>query len=211
MDFDFAALAPTDRAKLINATIVPRPIAWLLSVDEAGTLNAAPFSYFNAFSATPPMVCVGVGSRPAGGPKDSAVNIHANKQFVVNLVSFETRRLMNVCAADFDAGISEIERAGLSTAPSAKVAPPRIAESPVAYECELAHSIDLGDHRFIIVGRVVSLYIRDDMMLNAEKHYVDTPKLDLIGRMHGRGWYVRTTDLFEMARVSVEEVEAAAE
>jgi len=209
MDFDFAELTGTQYAKLLNATTVPRPIGWIVTMDEAGSVNAAPFSYYNVMSANPPMVCIGIGSRPGAGNKDSAANIFATKQFVVNLVDFENRHKMNVGGADFAAGISELEKAGLTTAPSKKIATPRIAESPVAYECELAHTIDLENDRYIIVGRVLSVFIRDEMMLDAERLYVDTPKLDLIGRMHGRGWYVRTRDLFEMPRVTVEEVEAA--
>lgn len=208
MDFDFSELTGTDYAKLLNATTVPRPIGWLVTMDAAGHVNAAPFSYYNVMSANPPMVCIGIGTRGEGN-KDSAANILATRQFVVNLVDYENRHKMNVGGADFEPGISELEKAGLTTTPSRKVAPPRIAESPVAYECELAHVIDLENDRHIIVGRVLSIYIRDEMMLDADRLYVDTPKLDLIGRMHGRGWYVRTRDLFEMPRVSVADVEAA--
>jgi flavin reductase (DIM6/NTAB) family NADH-FMN oxidoreductase RutF len=209
MEFDFAELTGTDYAKILNATTVPRPIGWLVTMDADGNLNGAPFSYYNVMSANPPMVCLGIGSRPDAVHKDSATNILATRQFVVNLVDYENRHKMNVGGADFEPGISELDKAGLTTVKSTKVAPPRIAESPVAYECELAHSVELGNSRYIIVGRVLLVHIRDDMMLDADRLYVNTPKLDLIGRMHGRGWYARTTDLFEMPRVTPEEVEAA--
>lgn len=209
MLFDLAEIAPENYSKLLNATTVPRPIAWLVTMSAEGVLNAAPFSYFNVFNARPPIVGIGIGARPGPSTKDSSANIRATRQFVVNLVSYETRHMMNICGADYDAGISEIERAGLTTVDSTAIAVPRIAESPVAYECELHDVMDLGNHCSIVAGRVLAIHIRDDMVLNPERCYIDTPKLDLIGRMHGSGWYARTTDLFEMPRLNVEEAEKA--
>ncbi|MEJ8572014.1 flavin reductase family protein [Microbaculum marinum] len=209
MEFDLSELKGTDCSKLLNSTTVPRPIGWLVTMDAEGRTNAAPFSYFNVMSPNPPMVCVGISSRADDIHKDSAANILATKQFVVNFVNYENRHKMNVGGADFGPGISELEKAGLTPAPSTKIAPPRIAESPAGYECELAHTVELGNSRYIFVGRVLVVHIQDEMMLDAERLYVDTPKLDLIGRMHGGGWYARTTDLFEMPRLSKDEVEAA--
>jgi len=103
--------------------------------------------------------------------------------------------------------IDELKEAGLTTAPSAKIKAPRIAESPVALECVTFQLIPAGRHT-IVLGRVVAVHIADDCMLDAEKFYVDTPKLGLIGRMHGRGWYTRTSDRFEVPRISVAEWEA---
>jgi flavin reductase (DIM6/NTAB) family NADH-FMN oxidoreductase RutF len=106
-----------------------------------------------------------------------------------------------------------MEKAGLSTFPSVKVKPPRIAESPVSMECELMQIVDLGTDHGLVLGRVVAMHVRDEAVLDAAKHYIDTPKLKLIGRMHGRGWYARTSDLFLMPRIPVDkwrEQEAAA-
>jgi flavin reductase (DIM6/NTAB) family NADH-FMN oxidoreductase RutF len=114
---------------------------------------------------------------------------------------------MNVTAADFPPGVDELAEAGLSTVPSSKVGPPRIAESPVALECETFQLVPAGRHT-IVLGRVVAMHIRDDCILDPVKCYVDTPKLGLVGRMHGRGWYVRTTDRFEVKRVTAAEWEA---
>jgi flavin reductase (DIM6/NTAB) family NADH-FMN oxidoreductase RutF len=109
---------------------------------------------------------------------------------------------MNITAIEFNYGVNELQQAGLTTLPSVRVKPPRIAESPVAMECELLQIVDLGETG-IVLGRVVAMHIHDEMVLDAEKNYIDTPKLKLIGRMHGRGWYARTSDLFEMPRISV--------
>ena len=206
MLFDFETLAPRDAYKLVVSTVVPRPIAWVVSQDEAGLVNAAPYSFFNAFSDNPVVVGFGAGPRPEGALKDTAANIRATGEFVVNLVPESAIRGMNVSAVDFPPGVDELAEAGLTRVPSAKVKPPRIAESPVALECVTFQLVPAGRHT-IVLGRVVAVHIRDDCVLDPVKCYVDTPKLGLVGRMHGRGWYVRTTDRLEVPRMTVAEWE----
>lgn len=203
MLFDFASLAPLDRYKLITATVVPRPIAWVVTQDAEGQLNAAPYSFFNALAGNPPIIGIGVGGRPSGAPKDTGANIRAIGQFVVCLVPFALAEAMNVTAIEFDHGVDELAEAGLSTASSAKVAPPRIAESPVALECEVFTLVEAGPERLIVLGRVLAMHVRDDAVLDAARCHIDTPALDLIGRMHGGGWYARTTDRFDLPRIPV--------
>jgi flavin reductase (DIM6/NTAB) family NADH-FMN oxidoreductase RutF len=207
MLFDFDALSPDNRYKLLTATVVPRPIAWITSLDAAGQLNAAPFSFFNALVGDPPIVGIGIGGRHAGREagrwKDSAANIRTRGEFVVNLVPFALREQMNVTAIEFDAAVDEVAEARLATLPSARVAPPRLADSPVALECERFVILEVAVDRTIVLGRVVAMHVRDDAVLDAARCHIDTPKLDLIGRMHGAGWYARTTDRFEMPRIPV--------
>jgi flavin reductase (DIM6/NTAB) family NADH-FMN oxidoreductase RutF len=205
MLFDFAQLAPRERYKLLVSTITPRPIAWIVSQDLSGRLNAAPFSFFNAFAGDPPVVGIGIGSHDPGRPKDTRANILQTGQFVVNLVSQEIAEAMNVTAIEFPADVDELEQAGLHTAPSVHVRPPRIAESPVAMECELMQMIELGAESALVLGRVLAMHIKDEVVLDEHKHHIDTPALRLIGRMHGTGWYARTSDLFEMPRISLRE------
>ncbi|MGD0963714.1 MAG: flavin reductase family protein [Candidatus Acidiferrales bacterium] len=213
MLFDFTEIPPQECYKLLVSTVTPRPIAWVVSQDGSGRINAAPFSFFNAFSGDPPVIGIGIGSHNPPTPKDTRANIRATGQFVVNLVSGQNAEMMNITAIDFEAGVNEIEKAGLSTLPSVRVKPPRIAQSPVSMECELMQIIDLGADNGLVLGRVVAMHVHDDAVIDAAKHYIDTPKLKLIGRMHGRGWYVRTSDLFLMPRIPLEkwkEQEAAA-
>ncbi|HEY2458627.1 MAG TPA: flavin reductase family protein [Candidatus Acidoferrum sp.] len=205
MLFDFAQLAPRERYKLLVSTITPRPIAWIVSQDLSGRLNAAPFSFFNAFAGDPPVVGIGIGSHDPGRPKDTRANILQTGQFAVNLVSQEIAEAMNVTAIEFPADVDELEQAGLHTAPSVHVRPPRIAESPVAMECELMQMIELGAESALVLGRVLAMHIKDEVVLDEHKHHIDTPALRLIGRMHGTGWYARTSDLFEMPRISLRE------
>jgi flavin reductase (DIM6/NTAB) family NADH-FMN oxidoreductase RutF len=204
MLFDFQTIASQDAYKLVVSTVVPRPIAWVVTQDAEGLVNVAPYSFFNAFSSNPVVIGFGAGPRPEGTAKDTLANIRALGQFVVNLVPFALAEQMNVTAAEFGPEVDEMAEVGLTAAPSARVKPPRIAESPVALECETYQLIPAGEHT-IVLGKVLAVHIQDDCVLDASKFYVDTPKLGLVGRMHGRGWYAKTTDRFEVPRISPEE------
>jgi flavin reductase (DIM6/NTAB) family NADH-FMN oxidoreductase RutF len=203
MLFDFATLKDENAYKLLISTVVPRPIAWVTTQDVDGSVNAAPFSFFNAVSGKPPVVVIGIGGRAPGDVKDTGGNIRRTGQFVVNLVSNALAEKMNVTAIDFGKEVNELAQAGLTTAPSARVRPPRIAESPVSLECERLVIVEVGIDRAVVLGSVLAIHVKDEFVLNSERCYIDTPKLDLIGRMHGGGWYARTTDLFEMPRIAV--------
>src|SRR3984885_4494248 len=183
MLFDFAEIPARECYKLLVSTVTPRPIAWVVSLDAKGVLNAGAFSFFNAFAGDPPVVGIGVGSHEPGRPKDTRANILETGQFVVNLVSERNAEQMNITAIEFDPGVNELEQAGLTPVPSVRVKPPRIAESPVAMECELMQIVEWGENG-LVLGRVVAMHIHDEMVLDAAKHYIDTPKLKLIGRMH---------------------------
>jgi len=211
MLFDFATLSGTDRYKLLVSTIVPRPIAWVVTQDLEGRLNAAPYSFFNVFGQEPPLAIIGIGGRRPGDAKDTGNNIRQTGQFVINLVSEDTAAAMNVTAIDFGPDVDELREAGLTTIPSVRVAPPRIAQSPVALECERYALMDLANDRTLVLGRILALHVKDEAVLDPAKCYIDTPRLNLVGRMHGRGWYARTTDRFEMPRIAVEDWKAAAE
>ena len=201
MLFDFAAIPARERYKLMVSTIVPRPIAWIVTQDLQGVLNTAPFSFFNGFAGEPPVVGIGIGSHEPGRPKDTRRNIRETGQFVVNLVSEEVAERMNITAIEFEREVSEPREAELTLVPSVHVKPPRIAESPVSMECELMQIVELGKESGLVLGRILAMHVQDDMVLDPVKHHIDTPALKLIGRMHGAGWYARTSDLFQMKRI----------
>ena len=205
MLFDLTEVTNQNAYKLLVATIGPRPIAWVTTQDVDGSVNAAPFSFFNAMSGNPPVVAIGIGGRAPGDVKDTGGNIRRTGEFVVNLVSHKLAQQMNVTAIDFPKEVNELEQAGLTTAPSKRIKPPRIAEAPVSMECERLVIVEVGIDRAVILGRVVAIHVQDDCVLDPERCYIDTPKLDLIGRMHGAGWYARTTDRFEMPRIPVDD------
>lgn len=203
MLFDFAGMSAENVYKLLVSTVVPRPIAWVTTRDVDGTVNAAPFSFFNAVSGNPPVLAVGIGGREPGDVKDTGGNIRRTGEFVVNLVSDALADQMNITAIDFGKEVAELAEAGLRTADSVRVRPPRIAESPISFECERLVIVEVGVDRAVVLGRALAVHVRDDCVMDAERCYIDTPRLGLIGRMHGRGWYARTTDLFEMPRIEV--------
>jgi flavin reductase (DIM6/NTAB) family NADH-FMN oxidoreductase RutF len=197
MYFDVSALDAPRSYKLLTATVVPRPIAWVVSADAQGRVNAAPFSFFNCFGGHPPVICVGVGNRGAG-PKDTLANIEARREFVVNLVPEALAEAMNLTATDFPAGHDELQLTGLATVPSQQVSVPRIAASPVALECRLKQVIAIEPASNIVVAEVLAVHVADAAVINAERCYIDTAKLMLIGRMQSPGGYTRTRDAFSM-------------
>ena len=209
MHFDLAEIPATAAYKLLISTVVPRPIALATTVDDAGRVNAAPFSFFNAVSSAPPVVVLGIspGDSAGDGYKDTERNIRDTGEFVVNLVDEAIARRMNICAVDFPTEIGELDMADLRPLPSVGVRPPRIVESPVSFECRRITGLSLGGRATLEVGRVVHIHIRDDLV-DPERFYVETAKMRLVARMHGRGWYARTSDLFEMDRMNFAEWQA---
>ena len=205
MDFDLNHLTTEERYKLLIGVVVPRPIALTTTLDADGRINAAPFSFFNVMGYDPPLVMFAPGNRPDGTPKDTARNIRATREFVVHIVDEALAEAMNVAATPFPPGTDEVAAAGLTTLPSVQVAVPRIAEAPVSLEgCEVT-TLLIGNTR-IVVGEVLHFHLRDDL-LDRDRLRVHTDRLGAIGRMHGGGWYTRTSDLFQMARMSVDEWE----
>ena len=201
MQFDFRTLPAPERYKLLIGCVVPRPIALITTIDAAGIVNAAPFSFFNVMGNDPPAIVLGIEERPTGVPKDTVRNIRATGEFVVNLVDEAIADPMNVCAIDFPEGVDELAEAGLSAAPSVAVRPPRIAEAPVAFECKLMQEVPIGNRgrRLITIGEILYCHIRDGIV--DERCHVDPAKLKLVGRLGGSG-YAKLSDRFAMPRIA---------
>ncbi|MGA2245314.1 MAG: flavin reductase family protein [Verrucomicrobiota bacterium] len=188
-----------DRAYPILASLVtPRPIALVTSLSPDGKINAAPFSFFNLLGAAPPICAFAPGDRDDGTPKDTARNIRATHEFVVNLVDEAMAEAMNQCAASLPYGESELPRAGLTTAPSSIVKPPRITESPASLECVEWGTLQIGDNR-VVIGLIKRLHLRDELF-DVEHRRVHADKLLTIGRMASPHWYCKTRERFEMIR-----------
>lgn len=201
MQFDMRALPMAIRYKIVNSTITPRPIAWITTRSEAGVVNAAPYSFFNCVGTEPPLVTLGLLKDPATrGLKNTAANIIATGEFVVNLVCEDDAERMNQCSVDAPADVSEIEYAEVQTAPSVLVAPPLIATSPVSFECRKVAALDIGSFQTVVIGEILMAHIRDEFITDRERVYFDTPAMKLIGRTHGSGWYVRNSDSFQLER-----------
>ena len=201
MKFDMRELDLGARYKIVNSTITPRPIAWIVTRGENGVINAAPYSFFNACGVEPPMVMLGLlRDMKTGLYKDTATNIAANGEFTVNLVSEADVETMNLSSVDAPRNVSEVDYAGIETTPSDAIAPPRIATAPVSFECRKIELLDIGRLQSVLIGEILVAHIRDEFITNAEKHYLDTPAMKLVGRTHGAGWYARTSDQFSVER-----------
>lgn len=188
-----------DRAYPILASLVtPRPIALVTTISDDGTVNAAPFSFFNLMGANPPICAFAPGDREDGTPKDTARNIRSGHEFVVNLVDEAIADAMNQCAASLPFGVSELARAGLHAAPSSVVKPPRIGEAPASLECVEWGTLQIGGNRMVI-GLIKRVHLRDELF-DVEKKRVRTDKLSTIGRMASPHWYCKTSERFEMIR-----------
>ena len=185
--------------KLLAATVMPRPIAWVVSQDAGGNVNAAPYSFFNVMGSAPPTVALGMLPDAERGFKDSARNILATGEFVVNLVPERLVAAMNLTAVDAPRGLNELTLAGLATTASVHVRPPRITDSPVAFECRTHTTVETGPGQLVVIGQVIAVHIEDRFVLDRERAHIDTPALDLVARSYGSD-YVRSHDTFQLTR-----------
>ena len=185
--------------RVLTGVVVPRPIAFVSTMSKDGLVNLAPYSFFNAVAYDPPTI-VFSSSRQAGDKlKDTLTNIEETGEFVVNIVVDDIAEAMNRTAAEFPSEVSEFEIAGLTPAPSERVRPPRVAESPVNMECRLLQVVPLGqgDHQHgLVIGQIVLMHIRDDII---EGHRINHQLLKPTGRLTG-SMYCHTSDVFEMVR-----------
>lgn len=201
MEADPAALPWKTVYKLMIGSILPRPIGWISTADAAGLANLAPFSFFNAVAARPPMVafCPTIREFDAG-PKDTLRNVRTTGEFVVNIVTEALAEAMNITSTEFPPEVDEFRAAGLTAVPSAVVAPPRVAESPIHFECRLHQIVDLGAEPgagALVLGRIVHLHVDPSVLAGDDK--IDLAALRPIGRLSG-GSYCRVTDVFQMPR-----------
>lgn len=198
-----ADLPERDRYKILSGTVLPRPIAWVSTIDQDGVPNLAPFSFFNVACSNPMTLMFSVSAADAskqGGKKDTLANIEAIPEFVVNLTNEETAAAMNLSATVLPHGQSEFAWAGVTPAPSLTIRAPRVAEAPVAFECTLQQIVSIGsthEGSSVIFGEVQGVYLRDDIYVNS---YIHLDAFKPIGRLSGSGYsYVR--ELFQMDRV----------
>ncbi len=203
MTIDPAANDPRNIYRLMVGAIVPRPIAFVSTVDANGRRNLAPFSFFTAVSADPPVVAFSPMIRGRDGTrKDTLNNILATREFVVNIVSEEFAGPMNACSAEVPPEVDEFEISGLTPIPSRIVAPPRVKESHIHMECRLLEAVHVSAKRLggsIVLGEVVLFHVDDAILDNFT---IDPDRLRAIGRMGGPT-YTRTLDRFDLERPAV--------
>jgi len=188
---------------ILLTAVAPRPIAFASTVDANGNVNLSPFSFFNVFSANPPILIFS----PARSVKNNTTkhtleNAKATKEVVINIVNFPIVEQMTLSSTAYDVGVNEFIKSGLTPVPSIKIAPPRVAESPVSFECVVDNIIELGKEGGagnLVISRVVCIHI-NNKYTDANGN-LDTKKLDLVARMGG-SWYARIIEesLFEIPK-----------
>jgi len=206
MIIDFKQATPLSRYHLMTQTILPRPIAWVLSLNEPRDGNAdnsrynlAPFSYFNAMGSEPPILALSIGNKPSGEAKDTRINLLSGRDFVIHIASSAQAAALNASAAPLNYGESEISAAGLVTEPFANCDAPRIKDCPVAFHCRHFDHHELGNQA-VIYAEVIQLYVADDTIEQHEQRYtIDPKKLDPLARLGGSD-YAKLGEVFSLDR-----------
>jgi flavin reductase (DIM6/NTAB) family NADH-FMN oxidoreductase RutF len=202
MYFDLSQLSPSQVYVRMIQTLIPRPIAWVLSENADGGFNLAPFSYFNAVCSDPPLIMLSVGKKPDGSPKDTRVNIEQRSRFVIHIAHKELAGELTESSATLPAGDSELDRLGLKTEAFENFGLPRLADCRVAYACE-CHRIEEigGTPQSLILGLVKSIYVDDSVTRRDERGRVrvDARSVDPLGRL-GPDEYASLGELIRVAR-----------
>ena len=190
MQVDLSTLTPVQNYALMTQSIIPRPIAWLMSENADGSLNLAPFSYFNALSSDPPMIMVSIGLQDTGEKKDTRINIEERRHFVVNIAHKEMAEPLTASSATMAPGVSEVDELKLPVAPIEGFAVPRLADCRLAYACEL-DTIHMINSQAIVFAKLISLYIDDAVAETDAKGRlkINADAVDALGRLGG-GEYV---------------------
>lgn len=196
-------LTQPERHKLLLTAVAPRPICFASTVDVEGNVNLSPFSFFNVFSSSPPvMVFSPARSGRDGTLKHTLQNIYDVPEVVINVVNYGIVEQMSLSSTAYDKGVNEFIKAGLQQIPSDHIKPPRVGEAPVAFECTVDQVIELGDNGGagnLVIAKVVMIHVNDEYLDEAGN--LDTQKLDLVARMGGN-WYCRANGdaIFEIPK-----------
>ncbi|MEO0039172.1 MAG: hypothetical protein RIS38_120 [Verrucomicrobiota bacterium] len=194
--FDVAAHPGAQAYRLLAGLVVPRPIALVTTVDAAGVVNAAPFSFFNVMGAEPPLAVFAPADRDDGTPKDTAANLLAQGECVIHLCDEAVAAKMVECARPLPPGVSEVARAGFTLAPSERVRPPRLVECPVAMEARVLDIRHYGENRLVVV-ELLLVHARAGVA-DPVSWKVDYARYAPIGRLNSPDGYARTTERFTL-------------
>jgi flavin reductase (DIM6/NTAB) family NADH-FMN oxidoreductase RutF len=190
-------LHPRDAYRLMTSILVPRPIAWISTQGLDGSLNLAPFSFFNGVGGSPPTIMVAMSQRQ-GQPKDSLRNIQETGEFVINIVGAELAQQMNLSAGEYGYAVDEFALAGLETAASIDVRPPRVALAPAAMEVISTQIVPIeGTTYTMVIGRILRFHLRESLL--RPNGLVDPKLLNPLARLGGDE-YALLGDIFEIKR-----------
>jgi flavin reductase (DIM6/NTAB) family NADH-FMN oxidoreductase RutF len=199
MRIDVSDLTAQEGYRLMTGLVIPRPIAWVSTLDGEGRPNLAPFSFFQGVGGDPPHVIVSIARHPEGERKDSGANALATGELVINIVSEDLVEEMNATAADVLPGVDEFVLAGVTPAASHHVRPPRVAEAPAALECRVVQTVPIGTaptDYLLFVCEIVAFQLRDGLLRDGRVHPED---LRPLARLSGSG-YARLGEIFSVQR-----------
>ena len=189
--------------RYLLGSIGPRPIAFASTIDSIGNINLAPFSFFNVFSANPPiMIFSPARSGRTNESKDTYNNVKEVPEVVINVVTHEMVHQMSLASSPYDSDVSEFEKAGFTSLASDMITPPRVKESPVQFECKVNEVIELGDQGGagnLIICEVLRIHLKESLL--DQNEMIDQHKIDLVSRMGGN-WYCRAdkNSMFEIQK-----------
>ncbi len=196
-------LAVPDLHKLLLSAVSPRPIALASTIDAKGHVNLSPFSFFNVFSANPPILIFSPARRGRNNTtKHTYENAKYNHEVVVNIVNHNIVEQMSLSSTEYDAGVNEFVKAGFTQVPSEVIKPPRVGEAPVSFECTINNIVELGSQGGagnLIISQIKRIHLHTKYL--KDNGHLDTQKLDLVARM-GESWYCRASGdaLFEIPK-----------
>ncbi|WP_220348408.1 flavin reductase family protein [Alkalilimnicola ehrlichii] len=183
-------------------TVIPRPIAWVLTENENGSHNLAPFSFFNVVSSRPPLLSIAIGPKAEGMPKDTLANIERDGRLVIHIAQRALAEAVNESARVLEAGESEVERIGLATRPFADFGLPRVSDAHIAFACERfeVHRI-VGGTQTLVLARIQQLYVADALAERDAKDRLrlDPKAIDPLCRLGGTE-YAELGKIFSLAR-----------
>lgn len=188
---------------VLLTAVAPRPIAFASTIDEDGNVNLSPFSFFNAFSANPPILVFSPARRVRdNSTKHTLENVLKVPEVVISVVDYPIVEQMSLASTEYGEGVNEFVKAGFTEVPSVKVKPPRVKESPVSFECKVLEVKSMGDHGGagnLIICEVVMAHVQDHLLTDDNK--IDPTRLELVARMGGN-WYTKTNrkTMFEIPK-----------
>jgi len=202
VEIDLSDISPQSRYFLMTQTVIPRPIAWVLTRNVSGSFNLAPFSYFNAVCSDPPLLMFSVGMGDGGGPKDTRANVEREGAFVVNIVDAPRIEQMNQSSASEEYGVSEVDKLGIDVCPLGDLGIPRLAASPVSFSCSLYQTLEIGKSRQLLVfGEIRRVHLSDDVASVGPdgRVRVDAARVNPVGRL-GAGEYMLKGEILRLKR-----------